>query len=496
MTQSPKTPTPVAPTRDDPLLRHLSERLGGPAGRRLRPRRSPAPLLLGLTLLGILLSALTSQYCRINGWGGVEVYHAGCYSDISALFAQRGLDDAPWGPLLGTGYFEYPVLTSLIAALLAAATRFLLAQEMTAALGWSVERGSLLYWDLSFAAAAVVWLVLVLVVMKAAGARPWDAAIVAVSPAVIFGIGINWDIWAVTAMALAILAFQRGAHLSAGVMIGVGVSFKLFPLFMLGAVLVLVLRRDTGLGFGVFLKVLGAAVVSWLILNLPAMALSSSAWSEFFELSAERGAGYSSPWYLWQLIAEGRGASGLSATAISGFSLGLFAAACAGILLLGLRAEHPARMVQLLFLIVAAFLLLNKVYSPQFMIWLVPLIALAAPRWRDALIWQGFQLLHFWAVWMHLAGIVGDHEAQHSFDTALYITAVLGHIGATLYLMIQVVLDILRPQRDPVRQVGRGPEPGAARTPEPRAARTPEPQVGRGPEPGSAPEPAPGSALR
>lgn len=467
MTQSPNDGPPVAATRDDPLLRHLSERLGGPAGKRLRPRFSPTSILLGLTVLGILLSALTSQYCRINGWGGVGVYHAGCYSDISALFSQRQLGDAPWSPLVGPGYFEYPVLTSLVAALLAASTRFLLTQDLTMALGWSTERASLLYWDLSFAAAAVVWLVLVLAVMKAAGARPWDAAIVAVSPAVIFGIGINWDIWAVTALALAILAFGRGAHISAGVMIGVGVSFKLFPLFMLGAVLVLALRRDTRLRFDVFLRTLGGAVASWLVLNVPAMLLRYSSWSEFFELSAERGAGYSSPWHIWQLIAEGRGGSGLSAETISGLSLGLFVAACLGVLVLGLRAKHPPRMVQLLFLIVASFLLLNKVYSPQFMIWLIPLIALAAPRWRDALIWQGFQVLHFWAVWMYLAGIVGDLDPQHSFDSALYIAAVLGHIGATLYLMAQVVLDILRPERDPVRHVSRAPESAVAADPMP-----------------------------
>ncbi|TDS86759.1 uncharacterized protein DUF2029 [Nesterenkonia aurantiaca] len=465
MTKPPKDGPPVAPTRDDPMLRHLSERLGGPAGARLRPRGTPTRVLLGLTVLGILLSALTSQYCRINGWGGVGVYHAGCYSDISALFTQRELGQAPWGPLLGPSYFEYPVLTSLVAALLAASTRFLLTQEVTVALGWSAERASLLYWDLSFAAAAAVWLVLVLVVMKAAGARPWDAAIVALSPAIIFGIGINWDIWAVTALALAILAFQRGAHVSAGVMIGVGVSFKLFPLFMLGAVLVLVLRRDTRLGFQVFLRVLGGTAASWLVLNIPAMALSFTSWSQFFELSAERGAGYSSPWHLWQLLAGDRG--GPSPEMISGLALGLFVAACAGVLVLGLLAKHPPRMVQLLFLIVAAFLLLNKVYSPQFMIWLIPLIALAAPRWRDALIWQGFQLLHFWAVWMYLAGIVGDQDPQHSFDTALYIAAVLGHIGATIYLMVQVVLDILRPERDPVRRAIPDPAPGGRHEPVP-----------------------------
>jgi len=451
MTRAPKDPTAVAASRDDPLLRHLSERIGGPAGKRLRPRWRPAQVLLVLTVVAILLSALTSQYCRINGWGGVGVYHAGCYSDISALYSSRGLEQEPFSPLIAPGYFEYPVLTSVIAALAAALTGWLMSVELLEGVLWEPERASLLYWDLSFAAAALVWLVLVLVVMKAAGARPWDAAIVATSPAIIFGIGINWDIWAVAAMALAVLAFNRGAHVSAGVMIGVGVSFKLFPLFMLGAVLVLVLRRDTGLGMPVFLRTLLGAVLSWLVLNVPAMLLSFSSWSQFFELSAERGAGYSSPWHIWQVLAERSGGTGLSADTISLWSFGLFAASCAGILVLGLLAPQPPRMVQLLFLIVAAFLIFNKVYSPQFMIWLVPLIALAIPRWRDVLIWQGFQMLHFWAIWMYLAGIVGDQDPQHSFDSLLYVAAVLGHIGATVYLMVQVARGIWDPSRDPVR---------------------------------------------
>jgi uncharacterized membrane protein len=451
MTRAPKDPTAVAASRDDPLLRHLSERIGGPAGRRLRPRWRPAQVLLVLTVVAILLSALTSQYCRINGWGGVGVYHAGCYSDISALYSSRGLEQEPFSPLIAPGYFEYPVLTSVIAALAAALTGWLMSVALLEGVLWEPERASLLYWDLSFAAAALVWLVLVLVVMKAAGARPWDAAIVATSPAIIFGIGINWDIWAVAAMALAVLAFNRGAHVSAGVMIGVGVSFKLFPLFMLGAVLVLVLRRDTGLGMPVFLRTLLGAVLSWLVLNVPAMLLSFSSWSQFFELSAERGAGYSSPWHIWQVLAERSGGTGLSADTISLWSFGLFAASCAGILVLGLLAPQPPRMVQLLFLIVAAFLIFNKVYSPQFMIWLVPLIALAIPRWRDVLIWQGFQMLHFWAIWMYLAGIVGDQDPQHSFDSLLYVAAVLGHIGATVYLMVQVARGIWDPSRDPVR---------------------------------------------
>ena len=37
---------------------------------------------------------------------------------------------------------------------------------------------------------------------------------------------------------------------------------------------------------------------------------------------------------------------------------------------------------------VAGFLLLNKVWSPQYSLWLLPLAVLARPRWRSLLLWQ------------------------------------------------------------------------------------------------------------
>ena len=54
------------------------------------------------------------------------------------------------------------------------------------------------------------------------------------------------------------------------------------------------------------------------------------------------------------------------------------------------------RVAQLAFLTVTAFLLTTKVWSPQYSIWLVPLLALARPRWRMAMIWQVSEI----AVWV------------------------------------------------------------------------------------------------
>ena len=74
--------------------------------------------------------------------------------------------------------------------------------------------------------------------------------------------------------------------------------------------------------------------------------------------------------------------------------------------LLGLLRPETPRLAQLGFLIVAGFLLVNKVYSPQYVLWLLPLAVLARPRWRDQIIWQAGEVLYFAAVWWYLGGFL------------------------------------------------------------------------------------------
>ncbi len=77
-------------------------------------------------------------------------------------------------------------------------------------------------------------------------------------------------------------------------------------------------------------------------------------------------------------------------------SLGLFVVGCAGVAVLAFLAPRPPRLASLCFLVLAAFLLVNKVWSPQYTLWLVPLAVLALPRWRLLLAWMTLDAL-VWA---------------------------------------------------------------------------------------------------
>ncbi|CAM5736609.1 membrane protein [Streptomyces badius] len=85
---------------------------------------------------------------------------------------------------------------------------------------------------------------------------------------------------------------------------------------------------------------------------------------------------------------------------------------CAGIAGLALSAARRPRFAQLAFLVVAAFILTNKVYSPQYVLWLIPLAVLARPRWRDFLVWQACEVMYFLGIWFYLAYTSGGTSAR------------------------------------------------------------------------------------
>ena len=108
-----------------------------------------------------------------------------------------------------------------------------------------------------------------------------------------------------------------------------------------------------------------------------------------------------------------------------------------------------------MFLVVVAFLLVNKVYSPQYVLWLLPLAALARPRWRDMLIWQACEVFYFFAVWMHIA----DFFVTAGDADWVYALGVVVRIAGQLYLVVLVIRDILQPWKDPVRADGLSDDP-------------------------------------
>jgi uncharacterized membrane protein len=121
----------------------------------------------------------------------------------------------------------------------------------------------------------------------------------------------------------------------------------------------------------------------------------------------------------------------------------------AGIAVLVLRAPRRPRVGQVAFLTVVAFLLTNKVYSPQYVLWLVPLAALARPRWRPFLAWQAAEVLVLVTRYYYFSGATGD--TAPGLGLGWFVSAVLLRDLALIVLSALVVRDIWNPDADPVR---------------------------------------------
>jgi uncharacterized membrane protein len=103
----------------------------------------------------------------------------------------------------------------------------------------------------------------------------------------------------------------------------------------------------------------------------------------------------------------------------------------------------------LVFLVVAAFLLTNKVWSPQYSLWLVPLAVLALPHRRILLTWMTIDALVWFPRMFYYLGV--DHKGvPEQWFTG---TVVLRDL-AVLALCALIVRQIYRPAEDLVRREG------------------------------------------
>lgn len=460
MTQPPTQPPTAYPSREDPVVRTLSESVGGPMGSRGAGHRwwTPTRVILLLTAMVFALGMVQKAPCSIaEGKDQNWTYAHMCYTDLRPLYVGRGMVVAAWpysddeATRERFEVMEYPVGISYWAWGTAVATHWLtgspdLTARHQAPVGdlWGlpgVDREVTVFLLVNAVGFAALALLAAWLLAGTHPGRPWDAAAFALSPALALTGLINWDLLAVALVAAAMWAWARDRPLLTGVMIGLGTAVKLYPLFLLGAVLIICLRQRRWRALGdTFL----AAGGSWVLANLPAYLSGPEQWKVFWSFNADRAADLGS---LWMLVDQA-GDIGFSAATINDWSWILFGAWCLGVFVLGMRAPQTPRLAQLGFLIVVGFLLVNKVYSPQYVLWLLPLAVLARPGWRDQLIWQASEVFYFCTVWWYLGGYLAPAGGG---DAGFYWLGIAIRVLGELYLASIIVRDMYRPAHDPVR---------------------------------------------
>ena len=446
---APPPPDRVIPSWADPVTAQASEAVGGPWGRHAVTGRALfwTPLRVCLLLTTAVLAAawIKQAPCSDGNWAGWVQYTHFCYSDTVPLFGLHHLDTGQV-PYLESGV-EYPVLTGAFMALASLVGRaydgvaeaVALLPQVPAVQSYYVVTCLLL----SFCA-----LLTTRAVLGLSGRRPWDAAMVGLSPLLFVHAFTNWDLFAVALATLGLWAWARRRPVLAGVLLGLGVAAKLYPALLLGVLFLLCLRAGR---LRTWLRTALAAVGTWLVVNVPVALAAPENWSRFFRLNSSRPA---DPDTIWNMLLQASGQRLFDGPLAAGQSPTVLNAVVAGLLLLlvlaagwlTLAAPVRPRVGQLAFLVVAGFLVLNKVWSPQYSLWLLPLAVLARPKWRSLLLWQATEAL----LWVpRLLWYLGAEN--RGVDVEWFFLAVTIRDVAVLVLMGLVVRDVLRPDGDVVR---------------------------------------------
>jgi uncharacterized membrane protein len=393
---------------------------------------------LGLVLacLGgtLLVGALHKTPCASTDWSDGRQYRLACYTDIVPLFDTeqlRGgrlpyLDRCAPAP---TNCDEYPVLTMY---------------TMRAA-GWiSGDDATRFFWVnallLSVAAAVVAGSIYLIDAPRAL----WFA----LAPSLALEAFVNWDLIAVAFAMTGTVAFLRRRDGWAGSLLGLGAAAKLFPAFLLVPYAAQRLRERRPDGA---VRLWWSAAAVWLLVSLPFAVARPAGWWEFFRFNGARPADWDSLWSVACRLTS----PACFPTALVNVGSVVGAGALVALIWAVKRRREPAfPRWQLGFPILAAFLLLGKVYSPQFTLWLLPWLVLVLPDLRRFVAFEAADLAVFFTRFSFFGDLTGfGGSPRWVFEVAVVVRA-----AVLAWCVISWV-------REPSRSAAREPSPVAAASP-------------------------------
>jgi uncharacterized membrane protein len=435
----------VAPTHEDPVVRGASAGFGGPLGRHAEPGSSwwtPIRVLIALTMFASVLMYMQKLPCRNQPWNGFQYSHA-CYNDIYPLYFGEGLDKGKV-PYLDThtgsdgkeANVEYPVLIG--------AAMYVGAKVVDAVTSSDAPDRGQRFLDVTWFILMIAALVAVVATALTNRRRIWDAAMLALAPSLILAGLINWDLIAVAFTALAMLAWARKRVFLSGVLFGLAIATKFYPLLLFAPLFMLCVR---GRQLRPFFRMVAGAIVGWAVVDVPVWIASPSGFGTFYAFNKSRTPDWGSIWYAFEQMFN----HSFSIHEVNTYEEALTVIILLGVAALTFGAARRPRVPQVMFLTLGLFLVINKVYSPQYVLWLLPLFVLARPRWRAFLVWQVAEILYFLGIWLYLLDVSrpGKGLEWQPYLVSLWIRDI-----AVVAMCVLIVIDIVRPERDVVRMDG------------------------------------------
>ena len=362
--------------------------------------------LVVLVIFASLLSFAKSSHCQNTGWATPDQYIHACYSDLPALYGSRGLDKNAWPFTSDENSVEYPVITAMVMY----ATSF-------------GANSPVSYFNINIFFLVLLFVAIVLLVRRI---RPEFAYLVPIAPAMIASLFINWDLWAIATMMLAIYWFDRKQYLHSALIMGLSISTKFLPVFLLIPI-AFIFWRDAKVKE--LVKYLAVLAGTWIVINLPFALTTPTGWWRFYKLNLERSADWGSFWLALQQLR-------FSLTNLNYLSILLLLIALTTVALLLFELKYTPTLASVAFIVLASVMLASKVYSPQYVLWLTPLAVIALTNKKDLhafWIWQATEMIYHVAIWQHIASVTG---AKLGLAATPYAVLTLVRIGGTIYLMV------------------------------------------------------------
>ena len=376
----------------------------------MKPRISkPLATLIFLALLATLLGIFKFSSCEGNGWATPAQYIHACYSDIPALYGERDLDKDQWSYSSTTDAVEYPVLTGTVMWIFALATP-------------AGENEIRNYYRINIAFLAALFILIAVIVYRI---RPEFAYLATLAPAAIGSLYINWDLWAIISMMLSIYWFDRKKYKHSAIAIGISISTKFLPVFLLLPIALILWRRNE---VKELIRYIAIAVLTFAAINLPVLLTTPEGWLRFYELNFDRGQDWGSLWYALSSLGVNLGNTNFFAI------LALFVSVLFVSLLI-FSTKNVLTLADVSFIVLALVMIASKVYSPQYILWLVPLAVIAMSTRKDLhafWIWQIAEVIYHVAIWQHLATVTG---AKFGLPLGGYALITLIRILACLYFV-------------------------------------------------------------
>jgi uncharacterized membrane protein len=315
--------------------------------------RSSNDVIIVLAVLAVTIVGgyLLKAQC-LQPWADGHQYSSLCYNDIQPLYGIRGVQQGifPYvhghldGLELTNGAIEYPVLTGLFMWFVG---------RFTSDANTYLKLSALFLAPFGFLAAYF------LARMSGRRALLWAAA-----PAIVFYSFHNWDLLVVAATAWGLWEWHRGRTAWAAIAFGIGGALKLYPLMFLAPLTLERGHKRDQRGVAIALLAGGG---TFLAINLPFMLSNFDGWYASYKFHELRTPNFDSMWFQgWPEMSVDRLNTITTVLIIVSFALIL------GTSLVRARKVGAYPFLQVCGALLAAFLLLNKVHSPQYTLWLLP----------------------------------------------------------------------------------------------------------------------------